>query len=100
MKVKLKDGKEIEVEETDVLKAVQEEYEKKLKESNGKIEEIKKKNEEEKEALRKEHVKQMRAILTGRKEELNDPEKENPFDEEDEEEMLVKKAKEFYKQGR
>ena len=42
----------------------------------------------------------MRAILTGRKEELNDPEKENPFDEEDEEEMLVKKAKEIYKQGR
>ena len=42
----------------------------------------------------------MRAILTGRKEELKDPEKENPFDEEDEEEMLVKKAKEIYKQGR
>ena len=96
-KVKLKDGSETEVEvnETDVITAVKDEYEKKLGGKDTEIKKIKEDFEKEKEAMRAEHVKQMRAILTGRKEE---PEK-TEFEEEEknEEDEMVKTAKEYYK---
>ena len=96
LKYKTKKGEEVEIEETDVIKAVQEEYEKKLADKEKELTQAKEGFEKEKEALRQEHVKQMRAILTGRKEEK--PEKEE-FEEKDEneEDETLKKAKEYYK---
>lgn len=97
MKIKTKNskGEEIEIEETEVITAVREEYEKKLKEKDNQITSINEQHEKEKDELRKEHVKQLRAVLTGRK----DVKEEKEFEEEeiDEEEELVKKAKEHFK---
>lgn len=93
MEYKTKKGEVVEIEETDVIKAVKEEYEKALKQKDDEIKIIKEKSEKEKEELRQEHVKQMRAILTGRKNEVKDNEFEE--DEIDEEEEMLKQAKEY-----
>lgn len=96
LKYKNKKGEEIEIEETEVIKAVQEEYEKKLKDKDAEIAKAKENFEKEKESMRQEHVKQMRAILTGRKE--GAPEKkEFEEQEETEEEIMLKNAQETYK---
>lgn len=97
LKYKNKKGEEVEIEETEVIKAVQEEYEKKLTAKDAEIKKAREDFEKEKEGLRQEHVKQMRAILTGRKEPT--PEK-NEFEDEPEkteEEETLEKAKEYYK---
>ena len=98
IKCKVKDKlEEIELDETDVIKAVKEEYEKTLTEKEKKIKEVEENAKKEKEQLRQEHVKQMRAIILGRKEEINKPNLLDEIDEEDEEEKIIKKAKEIYK---
>lgn len=95
MKYKTKKGEEVEIEETEVIKTIQEEYEKKLQAKDEEIKGIKTTHEKEKEELRKEHVKQLRTILTGKKE---TKEKEEFEEEEvDEEEKLLKEAREHYK---
>ena len=96
MKVKNSKGEEIEIEETEVIVAIKEEYEKKLEEKDGEINKIKEANDKALESLRKEHALQVRAIISGKQE----PKKEEPEfegEEEEGEEELVKKAKEIYK---
>ena len=96
LKYKNKKGEEFEVEETEVITAVKEEYEKKLKDKDAEIAKQKTDFEKEKEALRQEHVKQMRAILTGHKE----PDNTKPEFEEEEltdEEQMLNTAKEYIK---
>lgn len=95
MKYKLKNGEEIEITETEVIKTVQEEYENKLIEKDKEIKTIKENNEKEKSEIRKEHALQIRAILSGRKETTSKPEFEET--EEDEEETALKNAKEYLK---
>lgn len=96
MKYKNKKGEEVEIEETEVIKAVQEEYEKKLTAKDAEIKKQKEDFEKEKQALREEHVKQMRAILTGRKENVETKEE---FEEEEksEEEKMTEDARKIYK---
>ena len=83
--------------ETDIIKAVREEYEKKLKEKD---EEIKKYNEQhakELDNLKKAQVEQIRALIMGRdttykeKKEFEEEEPENEF------EALIKETKEILK---
>lgn len=95
IKGKNKKGEEIEIEETEVIKTIQQEYEAKLQEKDADIQKLKTKNEEEKEKLRQEHIKQIRTLLTGRKEVIEGKEFEE--DEEDEEDKMLKNAKEFIK---
>ena len=95
LKYKNKKGEEIEIEETEVIKAVQEEYEKKLTAKDEEIKKQKEAYEKQKQELREEHVKQMRAILTGRKETGTEkPEFEET--EENEEEKMLKDAKDIF----
>lgn len=96
LKYKNKKGEEIEIEETEVIKAVQDEYEKKLADKDAEMTKVKADFEKEKEDMRAEHVKQMRAILTGRKEPEHEKEE---FEEQEktEEDETLEKAKEYYK---
>lgn len=95
MKVKNKNGEEIEIEETEVITAVKEEYEKQLQEKQKELEKQKEENQKAIEGLRKEHALQLRAIISGRK----DPNEIDEFEgkEVDEEEEIIKQAKEILK---
>lgn len=76
MKVNFR-GEEIDVEETEVLKAVKEEYDNKTAELEQKLADEKTANEESLKKLREEHAKQLRVILsTGKFEEKTEEEKE------------------------
>lgn len=97
LKYKNKKGEEIEIEETEVIKAVQEEYEKKLSEKDAEIKKAQENFEKEKEALRQEHVKQMRTILTGRKEGVEEKKEFEEDAEKSDEEQMLEKAQEYYK---
>lgn len=92
-----KDGNEIEIEETEVIKIIKEEYEKKEQEYKKEIVTLKEKCEEEKNALRNEHIKQVRAILMGRNENTEEQEEFDENEEEKEFNVLLKKTKEQYK---
>lgn len=72
MKFKLTDGKEIEIEETDIIKAVKEEYENKIKEKETEITKVKETFAKREEEIRQEHVKQLRAIISGRKDKVDE----------------------------
>lgn len=76
------DGKEIEIEidESDVICAVREEYENKLKEKEEEKIKLKEENEKEIKHIRDEHVKQIRAILSGREENIEDEKDEFEMD--------------------
>lgn len=97
MKYKNKKGEEVEIEETEVIKAVQEEYEKKLTAKDAEIKKQKEDFEKEKEALRQEHVKQMRAILTGRKEDGTEKTEFEEAEAKTEEEQMTEDARKIYK---
>lgn len=94
LKYKNKKGEEVEIEETEVITAIKEEYEKKLSERDASMIKLKNDFEKEKENMRQEHVKQMRAILTGRKEDVTDKQE---FEEEEktEEELTLESAKNY-----
>lgn len=97
MKYKNKKGEEVEIEETEVIKAVQEEYEKKLTAKDAEIKKQKEDFEKEKQALREEHVKQMRAILTGRKEDSTEKTEFEEAEAKTEEEQMIEDARKIYK---
>lgn len=87
MKVIFK-GEEIDVDETEVLKAVKEEYDKKSTELEQKLADEKTANEEALKKLREEHAKQLRVILsTGKLDERTEEEKE-----EEEEQEKIKQS--------
>lgn len=94
LKYKNKKGEEVEIEETEVITAIKEEYEKKLSERDASMIKLKNDFEKEKENMRQEHVKQMRAILTGRKEDATDKQ-EFEEDEKTEEEVTLESAKKY-----
>lgn len=76
MKVIFK-GEEIEVEETEVLKAVKDEYDTKTATLEKQLVDEQTKNEENLKKLREEHAKQLRVILsTGKYEDKTEEEKE------------------------
>ena len=97
LKYKNKKGEEIEIEETEVIKAVTEEYEKKLASKDEEMKKAQENFEKEKENLRQEHVKQMRAILTGRQEAVKEKEEFEEQTEKSEEEQMLDTAQEYYK---
>lgn len=75
MKVIFK-GEEIEVEETEVLKAVKDEYDTKTAELQQKLTDEQTANEERLKKLREEHAKQIRVILsTGKIDDRTEEEK-------------------------
>lgn len=88
MSIKFKyKGEDVEIEETEVIKAVKEEYDKKQQEYEKKIADIEKENAEKITSMREEHAKQLRVIMTTGKiddkteEEIKKEEEQNSIDE-------------------
>lgn len=95
MKVNFK-GEEIEVEETEVLKAVKDEYDKKTAELEQKLADEVSSNEESLKKLREEHAKQLRVILsTGKYEEKTEEEKEEEEEQNKINESIARIVKRF-----
>ena len=89
-------GIETELEESDVIKAVKEEYEKQLTEKEKEKQALTEKHEAEEKKIREEHIKQIRAILSGKKDIEDEPEFE-PKPEPTLEEKTLESAQKYYK---
>ena len=82
--------------ETDIIKAVREEYEKKLKEKNEEIKKFKEQHAKAIDDLKKAQVEQIRALIMGRDTTYKEK-KEFEEEPENEFEALIKETKEILK---